>query len=88
MQALVNKLSFIMDKLSKEIKQFAYKLNEKELKNLKNKQNGVIVFVDENDTSVICPKCVNKLKRKKNNGQDWLFHIKKEDCDFEIKKSE
>ncbi len=100
MQALINKLSFVMDKQSKQNSQYCYKTKPTELKKLKWKQNWVIVFVDENATSIICPKCNNKLCREKWNWKDRLVHKEKykswkncyklndfkQECNFEIDK--
>ena len=61
---------------------------------LKWKNNWVLFFVDEKSTSLICPKCWNKLYRDKNNQEDYLFHNDKnlawdlcKEKGFEVKKS-
>ena len=61
---------------------------------IKNKNNGILIFVDEGITSLICPKCGQKLNRSKQDGDDHLHHNDKnpawDKCQkepFEIQKS-
>ena len=94
-EALINKLSFCLDKETSESYQFCYpiKVTERPQK-FKNKNNGILFFVDENTTSLICPKCDQKLNRSKQDGDDHLHHNNKnpawDECKkepFEIQKS-
>ncbi|UFX82655.1 hypothetical protein [Candidatus Absconditicoccus praedator] len=84
-QALINKLSFVYDKESKQSHQFCYPVKATKTKDLKDSQNGILVFVDDNKTSLLCPKCDEKLTRKKDNGNEILSH-KDGECDFKIEK--
>lgn len=94
-EALINKLSFCLDKETNESYQFCYpiKVAERSQK-FKNKNNGILIFVDEGITSLICPKCGQKLNRSKQDGDDHLHHNDKnpawDKCQkepFEIQKS-
>ena len=94
-EALMNKLSFCLNKETSESYQFCYpiKVTERPQK-FKNKNNGILFFVDENTTSLICPKCDQKLNRSKEEGDDHLHHNNQnpawDECKkepFEIQKS-
>jgi hypothetical protein len=67
-----------LDKETSESYQFCYpiKVTERPQK-FKNKNNGILFFVDENTTSLICPKCDQKLNRSKQDGDDHLHHNNK-----------
>lgn len=84
-QALINKLSFVYDKESKQSHQFCYPVKATKTKDLKDSQNWILVFVDDNKTSLLCPKCDEKLTRKKDNWNEILSH-KDGECDFKIEK--
>ncbi|ATU04999.1 hypothetical protein BKN14_00910 [Candidatus Gracilibacteria bacterium HOT-871] len=70
---LINKMGFLYNKedykndkkLEKNL-QLSYILQQKDYKNLKGEQNGVLVFVTQEDTSKICPNCLEKGKKKDN----------------------
>ena len=94
-EALINKLSFCLDKETNENYQFCYPIKVKDRKKLKGKNNGILFFVDQKDTSLICPQCERKLKRDKADWEDHLYHndenLAWDGCKenpFEIKKSE
>ena len=94
-EALINKLSFCLDKETSESYQFCYPIKVKDRKKLKDKNNGILFFVDQDTTSLICPQCEGKLKRDKVNWEDHLYHndenLAWDECKenpFEIKKSE
>ena len=94
-EALINKLSFCLDKETSESYQFCYPIKVKDRKNLKDKNNGILFFVDQDTTSLICPQCEGKLKRDKADWEDHLYHndenLAWDGCKenpFEIKKSE
>ena len=94
-EALINKLSFCLDKKTSESYQFCYPIKVKDRKKLKDKNNGILFFVDQDTTSLICPQCEGKLKRDKADWEDHLYHndenLAWDGCKenpFEIKKSE
>ena len=94
-EALINKLSFCLDKETSESYQFCYPIKVKDRKKLKDKNNGILFFVDQDTTSLICPQCEGKLKRDKADWEDYLYHNDEnlawdgcEENPFEIKKSE
>ena len=94
-EALINKLSFCLDKETSESYQFCYPIKVKDRKKLKDKNNGILFFVDQDTTSLICPQCEGKLKRDKADWEDHLYHndenLAWDGCKenpFEIKKSE
>ena len=94
-EALINKLSFCLDKETSESYQFCYPIKVKDRKKLKDKNNGILFFVDQDTTSLICPQCEGKLKRDKADWEDYLYHNDEnlawdgcEEDPFEIKKSE
>lgn len=94
-EALISKLSFCLDKEKGESYQFCYPIKIKDRKKLENKGNGILFFVDQNTTSLICPQCEKKLKRDKENWEDHLYHNDNNPAwlgcienPFEIKKSE
>ena len=76
---LINKMWFLYNKkdlqndkkLEKNL-QLSYILQQKDYKNLKWKQNGVLVFVTQEDTSKICPNCLEKWKKKDNKPIKWI----------------
>lgn len=94
-EALMNKLSFCLNKETSESYQFCYRIKVTERpQKFKNKNNGILFFVDENTTSLICPKCGQKLNRSKEEGDDHLHHNNQnpawDECKkepFEIQKS-
>ena len=94
-EALINKLSFCLDKKTSESYQFCYPIKVKDRKKLKDKNNGILFFVDQDTISLICPQCEGKLKRDKADWEDHLYHndenLAWDGCKenpFEIKKSE
>lgn len=76
---LINKMWFLYNKkdlqndkkLEKNL-QLSYILQQKDYKNLKWKQNGVLVFVTQEYTSKICPNCLEKWKKKDNEPIKWI----------------
>lgn len=76
---LINKMWFLYSKkdlqndkkLEKNL-QLSYILQQKDYKNLKWKQNGVLVFVTQEYTSKICPNCLEKWKKKDNEPIKWI----------------
>ena len=85
-EALINKLSFCLDKKTNESYQFCYPIKVKDRKKLKDKNNGILFFVDQDTTSLICPKCGWKLNRSKQDGDDHLHHNNKNPAWDECKK--
>lgn len=69
---LINKMWFLYNKedfknskkLEKNL-QLSYILQQKDYKNLKWEQNGILVFVTQEDTSKICPNCWKEWERIK-----------------------
>lgn len=77
---LYNKEDFKNDKKLEKNLQLSYILQQKDYKNLKWKQNGVLVFVTQEDTSKICPNCWKEWERIK-----WDFTTIEEEIK-ELKK--
>ena len=73
-EALINKLSFCLDKETSESYQFCYPIKVKDRKKLEDKNNWILFFVDQDTTSLICPQCEGKLKRDKADWEDYLYH--------------
>lgn len=78
-QALINKLSFCLDKNNWKNYQFCYPVKATETNKFKWKNNWVLFFIDEKSTSLICPLCEWQLNRNKKSGEDILEHTK--DCE-------
>lgn len=78
-QALVNKLSFCLDKNNWKNYQFCYPVKATETNKFKWKNNWVLFFIDKKSTSLICPLCEWQLNRNKKSGEDILEHTK--DCE-------
>lgn len=96
-KSLVQKFSKIIDIDNWKISQWVYfdKNYENTIWKEKYSNNGILFFVDQENTSRICPKCNQKLNRSKKNGDDHLYHNDNNpawsECienPFEIKKSE
>lgn len=84
-QALINKLSFCLDKNTWKNYQFCYPTKATDTNKLKWKYNWVLFFVDEKSTSLICPLCDWQLNRDKKEGDDILEHTK--NCEIIIDKN-
>lgn len=69
---LYNKEDYKNDKKLEKNLQLSYILQQKDYKNLKWEQNGVLVFVTQEDTSKICPNCLEKWKKKDNKPIKWI----------------
>jgi hypothetical protein len=89
LQWLINKLWCIIEKNDdkKNMYQFAYIEKQSNYNKYKDNHNGVIYFVNEDNTSKKCPKCWENLIREKEGWDDKLYHKDTSKCNFLIQKS-
>lgn len=82
-EALINKLSFCLDKDKKENYQFCYPVKVKDRKKLENKNNGILFFINQDSTSLCHPWCDKAGKRIK-----WKDKYNEEEIRKELKDNE
>ena len=82
-EALINKLSFCLDKETSESYQFCYPIKVKDRKKLENNNNWIIFFINQSSTSLCHPWCEQNGIRIK-----WNDNYNEEKLKSELKEKE
>lgn len=82
-EALINKLSFCLDKETSESYQFCYPIKVKDRKKLENNNNWIIFFINQSSTSLCHPWCEQNGIRIK-----WNDNYNEEKLKSELKENE
>lgn len=82
-EALINKLSFCLDKETSESYQFCYPIKVKDRKKLEDKNNWILFFINQDSTSLHHPWCDEPGKRIK-----WKDKYNEEEIRGKLKDNE